>query len=94
MLRTQIIRSPTNNTVKLLSKRIDTEMRKNITDKSWGAVGLVQTQIVDLFAIADIADKSANVIVTEIKGLCPQHIAMITSSVEMALEAIKDLDVS
>jgi len=76
---------------------MDAETRKEVSDKSWGAVGLVQTHLADLFAIADIADKNANVLVTEIRGICPQYVSMIaifgdTSSVEAALNAISNME--
>ena len=93
-LRIRFIKSPTDNTIKLLCRRMDEEIRGQVAGKSWGAVALVQTQLPDLFAMADIADKNANVMVTEIRGICPQHVSMIaifgdTSSVEAALNAIK-----
>lgn len=96
-LRIQFIKSPTDNTVKLLCRRMDAEVREEAVGKSWGAVGLVQTQLPDLFAMADLADKNANVFVTEIRGICPQHISMIavfgdTASVEAALDAVKSLE--
>lgn len=58
-----------------------------------GAVGLVQGKLVDMFAAADIATKSAPVQVVELLGLCPQHFSMIgifgdAEAVNTALQAI------
>lgn len=96
-LRIQFIKSPADNTIKLLCRRMDPEVREEVSGKSWGAVGLVQTQLADLFAMADVAYENANVLVTEIRGICPQHVSMIaifgdTSSVEAALDAVKSIE--
>ncbi|MBM3241132.1 BMC domain-containing protein [Candidatus Poribacteria bacterium] len=97
MARIRFIKSPTDNTIKLLAKRMEAEEREEILSKKWGAVGLIQTQLADLFAMADIAEKNTNVLVTEIRGICPQHFSMIaifgdTASVEAALEAARNFD--
>jgi len=97
MARIRFIKSPTDNTIKLLTKRMDSEEREKVLSKRWGVVGLVQTQLADLFAMADAAEKNANVLVTEIRGICPQHFSMIaifgdTASVESALEAVRNLE--
>ena len=95
--RIRFIKSPTDNTIKLLSKRMDAAEREEILSKKWGAVGLIQTQLADLFTMADAAEKNANVLVMEIRGICPQHFSMIaifgdTASVEAALEAARNVE--
>ena len=94
--RIQFITSPTENTLKLLTRRMHPDARERILSKKWGAVGLVQDQLPNLFAMADIADKQAEVIVEEIMGTCPQHLTMIaifgdTASVRTALDAIENM---
>ncbi len=96
-VRIRFIKSPTDNTIKLLAKRMDPEEREAVLSKKWGAVGLVQTQLADLFAMADVAEKNANVLVMEIRGICPQHFSMIaifgdTASVEAALQAVNNME--
>jgi ethanolamine utilization microcompartment shell protein EutS len=91
-LRIKFIKSPTPNTIALLAQRVSPERRERIKGV-WDAVGLVQGNLADIFAAADIAEKTANVIVEEIRGVCPQHMTMIaifgdTASVETALRAI------
>lgn len=91
-LRIRFIKSPTQNTVALLAQRVSPERRERILGK-WDAVGLVQGPLADIFAAADLAEKTANVVVEEIRGVCPQHMTMIaifgdTASVETALKAI------
>jgi ethanolamine utilization microcompartment shell protein EutS len=91
-LRIRFIKSPTPNTIALLAQRVSPERRERIKG-GWDAVGLVQGNLADIFAAADIAEKTANVIVEEIRGVCPMHMTMIaifgdTASVETALKAI------
>jgi hypothetical protein len=92
--RIQFIKSPRENTVKLLTRRMHPDAQKNILGKKWGAVGLVQDHLPNLFAMADIASKQANVVVEEVRGTCPQHITMMaifgdTASVRAALDSIE-----
>jgi len=73
------------------------DARERILGKKWGAVGLVQDQLPNLFAMADIADKQTDVIVEEIMGTCPQHLTMIaifgdTASVRTALDSLENMD--
>jgi microcompartment protein CcmL/EutN len=70
------------------------DAQENILGKKWGAVGLVQDYLPNLFAMADIASKQANVVVEEVRGTCPQHITMMaifgdTASVRAALDSIE-----
>jgi len=95
--RIRFIKSPTDSTIKLLTKRMDMDEREKILNEKWGAVGLIQAHLADLFAMADAAEKNANVLVMEIKGICPQHFSMIaifgdTASVEAALDAARNLE--
>lgn len=60
---------------------------------SFGAVGLIQGKLTEIFVASDIAEKVSDVMVEEISGTCPQHFTMIaifgdTSSVETAVNAI------
>lgn len=93
-LRIRFIKSPTPNTIALLAQRVAPERRGRITQGRWDAVGLVQGHLADIFSAGDLAEKTASVIVEEIRGVCPQHMAMIaifgdTASVETALKAIE-----
>ncbi|MBC7328573.1 BMC domain-containing protein [bacterium] len=95
-MRIRFIKSPTPNTIALLAQRVSPERRERILGK-WDAIGLVQGPLADIFAAADIAEKTANVIVEEIRGICPQHMTMIaifgdTASVETALKKIQEIE--
>ena len=64
-----------------------------LKDHMYDTVGLVQGKLSEMFVASDIAEKSADVLVEEIKGVCPQHFALIaifgdTASVTVALAAI------
>lgn len=58
-------------------------------------VGLVQGKLVEMIVATDIAEKSADVEVIEIKGVCPQHFTLIAvlgdvASVSEALKIISE----
>ena len=58
------------------------------------AVGLVQGKLIDMVCAADIAEKTVDVIVRDVRGSCPQNMIMIaifgeTAAVENAMEQIK-----
>jgi len=88
-----IVKSPTEFTLELLARR-GIRFDKNRPVKL-DAVGLVQGKLAEMIVAADIATKSADVRVEEIKGVCPQHFMLIaifgdTASVETALKNIRD----
>jgi len=71
------------------------EDREKIMAGTWDAVGLVRDNLPNMFAMADIADKAARVVVREIRGICPQHFGMLgifgdTAAVQAALAAITE----
>lgn len=95
----QLILSPSPDVLEMLRWRMPKRGRDYIEaqqaerDINIGAVGLVQGKLVDMFAAADIAAKSAPVQVVELLGLCPQHFNMIgifgdAEAVNTALQAI------
>lgn len=90
----RIIKSPTGGTIEMLNRR-RTIVQPNNQFKQYDSIGLVQGKLIDMVVAADIAEKSANVEVEEIRGLCPQHFVMIalfgdTASVEAAIKAIEE----
>lgn len=90
----RIIKSPTNGTIEMLNRRRSLT-QPNEESKQYDTIGLVQGKLIDMVAAADLAEKAANVEVEEIKGVCPQHFALLalygdTSSVEAAIKAIQD----
>lgn len=90
----RIIKSPTNGTIEMLNRRRSLT-QVNEESKQYDTIGLVQGKLIDMIAAADLAEKSANVEVEEIRGVCPQHFVLLalygdTSSVEAAIKAIQD----
>ena len=87
----EIIKSPSDGVVEMLQRR--SSSNDFFENKDWDTVGLVQGKLSEMLVAADIAEKSANVKVEEIRGICPQHFTMIavfgdTASVSEALNSI------
>ena len=87
----EIIKSPSGGVVEMLQRRSCAE--NFFENKNWDTVGLVQGKLSEMMVAADIAEKTANVRVEEIRGICPQHFTMIavfgdTASVSEALNSI------
>ncbi|MDR3565922.1 MAG: hypothetical protein P4N59_31420 [Negativicutes bacterium] len=77
MIITRIIRAPRPDTIALLVRRMAHEARKKAEDQNIDAIGLIQTDLPNLFYYADIGQKAGNVVAVEILGNCPQHISTI-----------------
>lgn len=87
----RIIKSPSPGTLDILLRRKSSPAP--ITAR-YDAVGLVQGRLIDMVFAADIAEKSAGVVVEDIKGQCPQNMIMLaifgdTASVEVAIKDIQ-----
>ena len=88
----RLIKSPTKGTKEALKRRMSPKGLDILNEA--GAIGLVQGKVIDMICAIDIAEKAANVVVEDIRGICPQHMTSIailgdTSSVESAIEEIK-----
>ncbi|CAH2213944.1 BMC domain-containing protein [Tepidibacter aestuarii] len=86
----RIIKSPSKCTIDILMKRIGVNSDLSCVD----AIGLVQGRMIDMICAVDIAEKTAGVTVSDIRGSCPQNMIMIgifgdTASVESAISEIK-----
>ncbi|MBI4595035.1 MAG: BMC domain protein [Candidatus Tectomicrobia bacterium] len=98
MSNVQLIYSPTKSTMEMLKARMPKRCRDLLEGDSnlnLSAIGLVQGKVIDMIAAADLADKVAPIFVSELYGLCPQHISMIaifgdTEAVSSALKAIEE----
>jgi len=94
MFNYRIINAPVKETIAMLSRRMNVELRKQIENRQFDCVGLVQADLPDLFYFADIGQKAGSIIAIELHGSCPQHISTIAlfgdvGSVKAAIEAIK-----
>lgn len=93
MIDIKIIKSPTKGTREIINRRRGS--KENLGN--YDAVGLIQGKLIEMISAADIAEKSSDVIVEELRGSCPQNIISIaifgdTSSVENAIENIVEND--
>jgi ethanolamine utilization microcompartment shell protein EutS len=85
-----------NGTLRILYRRVtDSNVKKIIEQNEVTTVGICDGNIADIIAASDIAEKSSNVIVSEVSGVCPQHIVCIaifgnTAAVKTALNSIKN----
>lgn len=96
MLSCEIINSPSRGTVAILKRKVlEKEIRTLLDETRVESVGLIQGQLARIIVASDIAMKSADILVSEISGSCPQHITMIalfgtTSAVKAAMNAVED----
>lgn len=89
----RIIKSPSQGTIDILFRRKGSA--PGVSIENYDAVGLVQGRLIDMVFAADIAEKSAGVVVEDIKGHCPQNLIMIaifgdTAAVEAAIQEIQE----
>lgn len=92
-MKIEFIKSPSPGAMAILARR--SAGQPDALPKAPGAVGLVQGSLAEMITAADIAEKEAAVQVEEIRGVCPQHIAMIAvygdiAAVECAVKAIRE----
>lgn len=94
-MKKRIINAPVPDTLAMLKRRVPPDFRKRLDEMSVDAVGLVMLPIPDLYYFADLASKSANVLVSEITGTCPQHVTTLgifgeIAAVSEAMQVIDD----
>ncbi|MFZ5975891.1 MAG: BMC domain-containing protein [Bacillota bacterium] len=95
MLTIKAINTPSNGTIRILSRRItDDAVKEKLINGMITSIGFIQGPIAIVLMAGDIAEKTSNVEIAEIVGNCPQHITMVgvfgdTSSVFEALKAVE-----
>jgi hypothetical protein len=94
MFITRIIQAPRPGTIEMLVRRTAPAVGKKLDGKMFDAVGLVQTEVPNLFYLADVGQKAGDVFATEIIGNCPQHTNTVaffgdTAAVSAAIQAVK-----
>lgn len=92
-MNVRLVRSPSGSFKEMLLAHVRPSDRQRMEAQTWGAVGLVQTRLIDLYWAADIADKASRVATGLVMGSCPQHIQMLAivghqSAVQAALDKI------
>jgi len=94
MMSIRVVNAPHQEVLQMLQRRMPPHGRAHVRDHSIGAVGLVQSNITDLFFFSDVAMKAADVFTVEIYGTCPQHVTSLAvlgelSAVRTAMDAIQ-----
>jgi len=94
-MKIEIIRSPTESFIEMLMNNVRPPDRKKLEGVRWGAVGLMQSLLIDLYRAADIAEKASDVRTALVMGNCPQHIQMLAvlgtqAAVNAAMLKIRD----
>lgn len=90
----RIIYGPGKEIMEMLLRRVPPSCRNELERACADALGLIQTNVVDLLYLGDMAQKAANVYPIELNGSCPQHIATLAllgevAAVNTAMEAIQ-----
>jgi len=83
-MKTRIINAPAPETLAMLRRRMPSEFRTRLDLLRVDAVALIMLPVPDLYFYADLASKSASVMVSEIFGSCPQHITTLAIFGEVA----------
>jgi hypothetical protein len=94
-MKIKLIKAPTKSFLEMMLSNIRTSDRKRLEGNKWGAVGLVQSKLIDLYWAADIAEKASTVRTALVMGNCPQHIQMLAifgkqMAVRTALDKIQE----
>jgi hypothetical protein len=90
----ELIRSPSIRFLEMLFNNLRLPDRERLKGKQWGAVGLIQSRLIDLYWAADVAEKASNVETALVLGNCPQHIQMLAilgkqAAVKTSLDKIR-----
>ena len=94
MVSIKTINSPSQGVVNILLRKInDDHIKDNLQKGLINSLGLIQGQLSEIIVAGDVAEKASNVNITEITGMCPQHMSVIgvfgdTDSVSEALKAV------
>ena len=91
----ELIRAPTGAFLEMLLANVRPGDRKRLENTKWGAVGLVQARLIDLYWASDLAEKASNVETVLVLGNCPQHVQMLAilgqqASVKTAVDKIRE----
>lgn len=94
-MQIELIKAPQQVFLQMLLGSIRPLERKPLEETQWGAVGLVQAKLIDLYWAADAATKASNVCTALVMGSCPQHIQMLAvfgkqMAVQTALDKIRE----
>jgi hypothetical protein len=92
-MQIELIKAPTAAFVEMVLNNVRPMDRKRLEGIKWGAVGLIQARLIDLYWASDVAEKASSVSVALVMGNCPQHIQLLAifgkhAAVKQALDKI------
>jgi hypothetical protein len=76
-MKIEMIRSPSESFLRMLYNNVRPNERQRLEEAQWGAVGLVQGKLIELYRSVDLAEKASQVMTALVMGNCPQHIQML-----------------
>lgn len=96
-MKKRIINAPAPEVLAMLKRRMPGEFRSRLDLIRIDAIGLIMLPVPDLYFYADMASKSAHVVVSEVFGSCPQHVTTLAifgevAAVNEAMRTIEDDD--
>ncbi|WP_251158576.1 BMC domain-containing protein [Caniella muris] len=77
----RLVKAPSAGTMAIVSGRSGARWSRDFRP---AALGLVQGKLIDMVVASDIAEKSAGVTVTDVRGSCPQNMVMLAIAGGMA----------
>ena len=93
-MKTIIIHRPSAAAISILQRKVcDRICRETLVEGGVESVGVCQGNVLEIITASDIAEKTSDVMASEINGSCPQHMTCLaiigkTSAVVAAIEAI------
>lgn len=87
----RLIKAPARGTLDIIRSRSGARWGQDFNP---AALGLVQGKMIEMVVASDIAEKTAGVVVSDIRGSCPQNMVLLaiagdTAEVEECLARIK-----
>lgn len=94
-MRFELIKAPREEFLQALYVNIKLPERQQLSCGQWGAVGLIQGPLIDLYWALDATAKASNVMASLVSGSCPQHVQMLAlfgkqAEVQTALEKVRE----
>ncbi|MBC3887015.1 BMC domain protein [Acetobacterium paludosum] len=94
-MKIELINGVSRGTLEITARKAaDKKVAERILQNEFTAMGLCQGDVVSILVASDIAEKTSEVVVSELNGMCPQHITCLgifgdVTSVEESLAAIE-----
>lgn len=77
----RMIKAPSPGTMRIIRSRSGARWGEGFAP---AAIGLVQGLVIEMVVASDIAEKSAGVTVTDVRGSCPQNMVLLAIAGDIA----------